>query len=126
MTKKYPCRCLGRIKIKGLTKTRACNCRTSLSKHPDDYVRPRKCLQCGSHKWGIDKYRMRNEHGKSCLCSGLHFPHRKGCKYCEHHPRHEQDWSERAGEVKVEVGNSVSKLRNYEGFVNMIDTMEAI
>ena len=56
-TKKYPCRCLTRIK--GVK----CTGRRSLRMKPDDYSLGRipKCPSCGGTKWMIDNYRIRVE-----------------------------------------------------------------
>src|ERR1035437_5315504 len=98
-TAKYPCRCLTRIN--GIK----CTQRRSLARHPKNYLRPPKCPQCGQSHWYIESYRMRKEMGSKpmCMCSGYHFPHRKGSKYCQHNPDFEKNWTERLGEVVVDA-----------------------
>lgn len=83
-TKKYPCRCLTRKN--GVR----CNGRRSFRMKPEQYEPGRipKCPLCAGKKWFIDKYRIRVEmaQGRTCACSGYHFMHRKGSKFCFHHP----------------------------------------
>lgn len=69
---KFPCRCS------------RCEARVTLAKHPDEYVRPRKCWSCGSKKWRVDRFRKSTEHKRyACGCHGYGFIHRRGSKWCE-------------------------------------------
>jgi hypothetical protein len=92
-SKKFPCRCLTRIN--GVK----CTGRRSLRMKPEHYTIQPKCASCGKRHWYIDKYRMRKEMGRgpSCMCGGLHFPHRKGTKFCYSHPNAEADHTDRYG-----------------------------
>jgi hypothetical protein len=132
-SKHYPCRCLGRVARKTATKHdgkyRTCDARRSLRKRPSQYAIQPKCKQCGSRKWGIDKYRLHKERGSenTCYCEGRHFVHRKGSKYCVHHPRYEEDWAvidkraiDGAKESTVKIGS------DYCGFADMVDSFEAL
>ena len=96
-TKKYPVRCL--TIINGVK----CGTRRSLSMRPSEYSPGRipKCPHCGGTKWVIDTYRIRVEMaaGRTCACSGYHFFHRKGSKFCFHHPKEEENHSERYSHV---------------------------
>ena len=88
------CRCFNRINGK------VCFTRKSLAKHPRQYVEVRnqpKCPSCGGRQWHVDKYRIKVEltYARSCDCGGYHFIHRKGSKYCYHHPQAEQHHTER-------------------------------
>lgn len=85
-TKRCPCRC------------KKCRARRSLRQKPDEYLRPPKCKSCGNNTWVIDVYRFRKEMSSSrvCGCSGYWFPHRRGSKFCFHHPNAEQIHTEEA------------------------------
>lgn len=90
----FPCRCYNRIKGK------VCFTRKSLRMRPEQYAdawRQPKCPSCGARKWHVDKYRVRKEMGwkPMCNCGGYHFYHRKGSKFCYHHPNAEQHHVER-------------------------------
>jgi hypothetical protein len=68
--------------------------------HPDHYTAVHyqpKCPSCGARKWHADVWRQENEKGRKpmCLCSGYHFPHRKGSKFCHHNPSVEKHMEER-------------------------------
>jgi len=89
-----PCRCINRIGGK------TCFTRKTLAMKPEHYTAVRyqpKCPSCGVRHWMIDKYRIKVEKARSriCYCGGMHFVHRKGCKFCYHHPNAEQDHIER-------------------------------
>lgn len=80
---KYPCRC------------RACWSRRTLKKPLRLYVRPPKCLVCGARKMFLCKDRLPSKNRKkTCYCTGYHFPHRKGSKWCHENPKLEQVWGE--------------------------------
>jgi hypothetical protein len=110
-TKRYPCVCGCRIRVAGLPKrihkcgrvsqptTRTCHARRSLRFKPSMYTRQPKCQVCGGRNWIVDTYRMKHEMGNApmCMCSGLAYPHRKGCKYCYSHPNAEQDHIDQYG-----------------------------
>jgi len=133
-SKRYPCRCLGRVKRKTPTKHdgewRTCDARRSLRRNPQQYIHQPKCPKCGERNWAIDWHRVEKEMGPLPMCNctgGLHFPHRKGSKYCEWHPRFEEDCAERdqlANDSSKGTGNRIDPA--YAGFTRMIDNMEAI
>jgi len=81
----FPCRCSN------------CRTRRSLRRRPADYIRQPACAVCGKRNWYIDRYRIKVEmaYSRSCNCGGYHFIHRKGSKYCDHHPNVEQNQGER-------------------------------
>lgn len=64
---------------------------------PSEYLRQPQCPQCGQRHWYIDRYRIKVELAKNrtCDCGGYHFVHRKGSKYCYHHPDAEKHHTER-------------------------------
>ena len=77
---RHPCRCRG------------CKGRKTLTKHPDQYIRPPVC-SCGRSDWAVDHYRMRVGPKENKLCHCGHVtslagrpihPHRWGCKGCFH------------------------------------------
>jgi len=74
----YQCRC------------RSCGARNTLKRHPDDYVRDKKCTSCKAvNPYRVDWYRTLGEESKknTCHCDGLHYPHRKGSSvWCREHP----------------------------------------
>lgn len=70
-----PCRC---------TK---CDKRKTLHKRPQHYVRPPKCPRCGNRRWTLDKWMLRRGRLQKCNCTGYHFPHRKGSKWCYENPK---------------------------------------
>jgi len=90
-----PCRCIAQHKGK------VCFTRRSLAMRPEQYSAERyipRCPSCGARKWMIDRWRLKHEvrgKGDTCYCSGYHFMHRKGSKYCEHNPNWEANWEER-------------------------------
>lgn len=77
---KYPCRCW------------SCWSRRTLKKPLREYVRPPKCLVCGARKLFLCKDRLPSRRGRKqkCTCTGYHFPHRKGSKWCHENPKLEQ------------------------------------
>jgi len=63
--------------------TTSCRSRHTLKRHPDNYIRPRKC-HCGG-KIKVDKAAMkRRETKKVCHCDGYWFMHEKGYGACIH------------------------------------------
>lgn len=62
-----------------------CKRRFVFTKHPDDYLRPRRCV-CGGTKFRVDKDRMnRNSAKESCTCMGYNwggYGHRIGSGAC--------------------------------------------
>lgn len=77
-----------------------CDQRRTLSKHPDEYVRPPRCRsncricdETGRHlrfaPLRIDWWRMAKEWGaKPCYwCGGYSFPHARGRGFCIYNPR---------------------------------------
>lgn len=61
-----------------------CRMVVRLTKHPDQYVKTKKC-KCGGalHDYSAD--RARNK-ARTCKCDGLSFPHHRGSDvWCEHH-----------------------------------------
>lgn len=63
---------------------RRCEARRRLPKHPDEYVRPPRCRNCGARTWRVDRYRDdgREQRGHTCRCEGYSFPHFRGRGYC--------------------------------------------
>ena len=85
--RRYPCRCT------------ACGQRRTLSKHPDEYVRPPRCASgcrvtdaTGRRVHAplrVDWYRMAKEwHSKATCywCGGYSFPHARGRGFCAYNP----------------------------------------
>lgn len=66
-----------------------------LSMLPTDYIRPPRCPHCGGRRWYLDKQIVKRHARERCDCGGLHFVHRKGTRYCYHHPDAEKDHAER-------------------------------
>ena len=91
---KYHCRC------------RVCQARQVKSKHPDEYYRAVKCVQCGNKnslrvdKWMMNRWKIQ----KTCLCGGYWFPHRRGSLYC---------WNRQDG-TKRKIGDNDFKDRLLE------------
>lgn len=81
---KYYCRC----------SRKKCQARVTLSKHPEDYVRPPKCKMCGGRKFRVDRWRGKNERGVACRCQGTHYPHRHKSIVCLDHPWYGKSASE--------------------------------
>lgn len=73
-----PCRC---------TK---CQTRKTLHKPFRYYVRPPKCPKCGNKKWYLYRWMLRRGREQKCNCTGYHFPHRKGSKWCWENPMLEE------------------------------------
>lgn len=71
-----PCRCW------------RCNTRQTKAKPLGEYVRPPKCKACGKPALFVCKDRLARKHDrkKLCNCSGYHFKHRKGSKWCQKNP----------------------------------------
>lgn len=70
---------------------RKCRARQTINKHPDAYVRPKRCWSCRSTELVVDKYRdtKREARRQTCTCDGSWYPHRKGSvPLCEHTPPH--------------------------------------
>lgn len=72
---RYHCRC------------RQCETRKVLAKHPDEFTRLPKCPKesCGARDWRTDAWMNQRDtglRGMGCACSGYHFPHRRGSKFC--------------------------------------------
>lgn len=78
--KSYPCRC----------QRAACRARQTIAKHPDEYVRPRRCRVCGKAGVAVDRYRARGERRRNVCypgrggCYAYSFPHARGRGWCEH------------------------------------------
>jgi hypothetical protein len=103
------CRCNNPIRIKDgairvrpsgtvyQRKTVQCGARQTLAKNPKDYIRLPKCRQCGGQTWMVDRNRIRRLRSgvDICGCGGYHFQHRRGSKFCYHHPNAEQHHTER-------------------------------
>lgn len=67
---RYHCRC------------RKCDARQVKPRHPDAYVRPPRCRQCGrTGTLRLDKW-AQNRRQITCTCGGYWFPHRMGSPYC--------------------------------------------
>ena len=84
----YRYRCIKRLPRYGTDadgRASKCGGRRSLKKLIDFYVVRPKCPRCRSDGLTLDKHRMRKEVGKgadTCMCDGLHFPHRRGSMWC--------------------------------------------
>lgn len=55
------------------------------------YVRLPTCTRCG----GKTYYKVKQREGPTCSCGGYEFKHRKGSKYCYHHPDIDKHMEER-------------------------------
>jgi hypothetical protein len=70
----------------------SCRHRRVIDRHPDTYVRPPACSECGGKKgWRLES-RAYNRRGLcKCsgpmLCDGRWFPHRPTHPLCDQHPR---------------------------------------
>jgi hypothetical protein len=90
----FPCRC---------TRT-ACRARQTLARHPDDYLRPRKCRACGRATLKTDRYRARIETRRNVCyrgrggCYEYSFPHARGRGWCEHNPQVTRQMREERGD----------------------------
>lgn len=73
-----------------------CRTRNLFNKSVHAYKRPRHCRDCGYTTFYVDKERVNRE---PCRCAGAYFwgPHRKGCRYCIHHPEWQADRAMRDG-----------------------------
>lgn len=70
----------------------------TLSKHPEEYVKPKRCA-CGGTLHGYSMDRQRNK-ARTCRCDELPYPHKKGSTvWCRHHPTGptEDDYRDRYG-----------------------------
>ena len=74
---------------------RKCVGRRVLSMLPGEYIRPPKCPHCGGTRWYLDEQIVRRHARERCDCGGLHFTHRRGSRFCHHHPNVEHDHSGR-------------------------------
>lgn len=64
-----------------------CKARDHFAKHPDEYLRPRKCRCCGGTKFRVDLTHMKRNkalQGEGCKCAGYLWdcPHTIGSPYC--------------------------------------------
>lgn len=75
-----------------------CQARHTFSRHPDYFVRPKRCRVCGHTHFYRDKWMHRRGRQQKCECGGYHFPHRKGSKFCYEHPHAEFIHTERNNE----------------------------
>ena len=67
--------------MKSFCRCRLCNARIVLSRHPDDYIKPKKCGCGGTYR--IDKWQSSRPWRKLvCNCDGYHFSHRISSPYC--------------------------------------------
>lgn len=75
-----------------------CWARRDLSKPPSHYVRLPKCKGCGMPSLFVDRFigTKRDKRMKKCNCTGYHFTHRRGSKWCHHNPSIEQLHTEEA------------------------------
>lgn len=84
MIGKYRCRCSRKV----------CQARRTIAKHPDEYVRPKRCRSCGKGRLRVDKYRNTGREQRKCGtckpdltgCCGYSFPHAKGRGWCDSNP----------------------------------------
>lgn len=76
---RYPCRCVN------------CWARRTLLRHPDTYVKPRRCAFCGDNRWWVDKFRIAartdpkkraRDRGKLCYKDCLPYVHPTNTKQC--------------------------------------------
>lgn len=69
----------------------------------EQYKRVPKCPECGA-TWGWWLNKARQNRTDYCTCSGYHWTHRRGSKFCEHSAWAEyHDRVERHGEDPQEV-----------------------
>lgn len=59
-----------------------------------EYVYKKHCRHCGYDKFYVDRERVSR---RPCSCSGLHYPHRPGTRYCEKNPYHNAQRAMRSG-----------------------------
>ena len=59
-----------------------CQKRYTFSRIWNEYIINKKC-SCGSKSFYIDKHRIRFNKQQRCNCTGYHFPHRNGSRYCD-------------------------------------------
>lgn len=69
----------------------SCRARHVFPKHPDEYIRPRKCDRCGGTRFRVVRDRAKDRCATLCDCGGYQFvgprtngnaPHRKGSRFC--------------------------------------------
>lgn len=69
--------------MKSYCRCRSCSARVVLSRHPDEYIRPRRCMCGGSYR--VDKWQSSKPWRKLlCNCDGYHFTHRRGSEFCKY------------------------------------------
>ena len=78
-----------------------CRTRNTFRKKLEEYVRPKKCKECGHDRFYYD--RERNHRSDYCSCEGYHWTHRRGTTYCIHNPLYQ---------VNVRVGRYGEKLED--------------
>ncbi len=67
---RYNCRCTDR---------RGCGARKTLPHDPETwYIRVPKCPGCGRKTLRVDPSVYRQTKRRTCKCTGVHFPHRRG------------------------------------------------
>lgn len=59
----------------------SCRKRYTFSKHWEEFKRVKICT-CGCKKFTVCYDRLRAAKRDKCNCSGYHFPHREGSKFC--------------------------------------------
>lgn len=75
-----------------------CKTRRTLVQLWSLYLRPPKCNACGYHRLKPCFDRLHTGRRFKCNCTGYHFPHRRGSKFCDHNERHAEHWEERMNE----------------------------
>lgn len=96
-----------------------CEMRHVFQHAPESYLRPKKCRQCKSDVFRVDKWMMgRDTHAAGCMCAGYpemtakNAPHRKGSLYC---------WYRKDGTQRYE-GDSDFKDRYLEDLALQINS----
>ncbi|NIR97959.1 MAG: hypothetical protein GWO03_07925 [Gammaproteobacteria bacterium] len=71
-----------------------------LRKPIGEYRRRRVCPACGGHL-SYDPEVRRRHRAERCACDGLHYPHRRGTRFCDHYagPRDDEYWREFYGRL---------------------------
>lgn len=77
-----------------------CRTRNTFRRAIGDYVRQRKCRDCGHGHFYIDRERVNR---KPCHCSGYHYAHRPGSRCCESHPQVDAHRARRAGVDEIDI-----------------------
>ena len=73
-----------------------CDTRVTLPRPVEDYINKPKCPSCKALLSYRDTWQQAKNRENVCKCDGYHFPHRQGCKFCNHNPHMtEQDREER-------------------------------